>query len=83
VRGGDGGGALRVPELIQRPLQILRRIQVVLEQELHRVFARFSTFAHKSTQSCRRTGWWETKNCVAGARTACPRVFEKESGTRG
>jgi len=45
---GDGGGALRVPELIQRPLQILRRIQVVLEQELHGVLACFASFAHEA-----------------------------------
>ena len=44
----DGGGALRVPEFVQRPLQILRRIQVVLKQELHRVFARFASFAHET-----------------------------------
>jgi hypothetical protein len=36
------------PKFIQRPLQILRRIQIVLKQELHGAFARFASFAHKS-----------------------------------
>jgi hypothetical protein len=43
---GDGGCALRVPKFIQRPFQILRRIQIVLKKELHRVLARFASFAH-------------------------------------
>ena len=45
---GDGRGALRVPEFIQRPVQILRRIQIVLKQKLHGAFARFAAFAHES-----------------------------------
>jgi hypothetical protein len=44
----NGGPALRVPEFIQRPLQIIRRVQIMLEQELHRVFARFTSFAHEA-----------------------------------
>ena len=44
----NGGGALRIPEFLQRPLQILRRIQVVLKQKLHGAFARFTSFAHES-----------------------------------
>jgi hypothetical protein len=48
---GDGGGALRIPEFIQRPLQILRRIQVVLKQKLHGAFARFASFAHNRSHA--------------------------------
>ena len=47
---GDGRRALRVPEFIERPVQILRRIQIVLKQKLHGAFARFAAFAHISIQ---------------------------------
>ena len=48
---GDGGGALGVPEFIERPLQILRRTQIMLKQKLDGAFARFAAFAHNSTQA--------------------------------
>ena len=43
----DGGGALGIPELRQLQLEIVRRVQVVLKQKLHRAFARFASFAHE------------------------------------
>jgi hypothetical protein len=60
---GDGGGALGLPEFIQRPAQILRRTQVVLKQELHRAFARFTSFAHSATSAWRTLRDGEMKNC--------------------
>src|SRR5690606_21414168 len=42
------GHPLRVPELPQRGFEVVRRIQVVLEQELYSPFPRFSSLAHRS-----------------------------------
>ena len=45
----DGGGALGIPERRQFQLEIFRRVQVVLKQELHCAFARFASFAHNQS----------------------------------
>jgi hypothetical protein len=50
---GNGGGALGVPKLAERPLQIFRRTQVVLKQKLNGPLAGFASFAHKSASTCR------------------------------
>jgi len=43
----DGCRALRLPKLVERFLQFLRRIQIVLKPELDSALARFTSFAHK------------------------------------
>src|SRR5882724_7741767 len=45
---GDGGGLLRVPELVQGVVQLFGRIQVVLKQKLHGAFARLTSLAHNA-----------------------------------
>ena len=45
---GNGRGALRLPEFLQCPVQVLRRIQFVLKQKLDGAFTRLASFAHKS-----------------------------------
>ena len=42
----DGGGALGVPEMIERRLEILGRVHIMLEQKLHGAFARFPSLSH-------------------------------------
>jgi len=44
--GIEGGGALRLPETIERRLEIGGRIQIVLKEKLHGAFARLAACAH-------------------------------------
>ena len=58
---GDGCGALGVPEFFERTVEVFRRTQVTLEQELDGAFARFTAFAHSSTPAWRTTHEREMK----------------------
>jgi len=60
---GDGCCALRVPEFIERPIQVFRRVQIVLEQKLHGTFARLHVVwpiiqLHHATEM--QAGKWKT-----------------------
>ena len=46
----ERGGLLRDPELIERLVQIAGRIQIVLKQELHGAFPRFTSSAHTAAR---------------------------------
>jgi hypothetical protein len=55
--GGQRRGVLRLPKHLQRRLEILRRIQIVLKQKLDGAFARLTSLAHDSItmpQKCLR-----------------------------
>jgi hypothetical protein len=43
---GQGGRALRIPKLIERSLEIIRRVQVVLKQKLNGAFTRLTSHTH-------------------------------------
>src|SRR2546430_2644086 len=47
---GERGGLLRNPELIERLVQIAKKIQIVLKQELHNAFPRFTSNAHTAAR---------------------------------
>ncbi len=59
----------------QLQLQIFRRIQVVLKQKLHGAFARFASFAHKSTLSCRRIAGAGNEKLSAIEKARWPAIF--------
>src|SRR5438046_9767576 len=42
----ERGGLLRDPELVERRLQIFRRLQIVLKEELNSAFPRLASSAH-------------------------------------
>src|SRR5260221_14215827 len=50
----DGRGTLRFPKLLQRRLEVLRRVDIMLEQELHSAFACFASLTHKATMPQKR-----------------------------
>ena len=51
---GERGGALGVPEFIERRLDVFGRVQVVLEQKLDCAFARFASFTHETESKVQR-----------------------------
>src|SRR5208283_4500228 len=48
---GDGGGALVLPKLVQRRIEVLRRIQLMLKEELYGALPRLASFAHNSNHA--------------------------------
>ena len=74
---GDGGGALRIPKFVQRSLEVVGRVQIVLKQKLHGAFARLAAFSHSATtmpekESARNEKLWTARNqrCGVGTGTA-------------
>jgi signal transduction histidine kinase len=68
---GEVGDLVAFPKQSERRLEICRRIEIVLKQELYRAFSRLPSYAHSPANMGHNPGLGKAKSGISGLVAAC------------